>query len=61
MYRKGHTRVMLMLSFENGGGLKHYLEILNCEPLICTMNHPKLIESNQMKEPISIQRIKNIS
>ena len=31
------------------------LEILTCEPLICTVRHPKLILSNQMEEFISIK------
>ena len=32
-------------------------EILTCDPLICTMNHHRLISSNQMEELISIQRV----
>ena len=35
-----------------------YLEIPTCDPLICTMNHPRLTVSNQMGEFISIQRVK---
>ena len=33
------------------------LEILTCDPLKCTMNHPRLIVSIQMEEFISIQRV----
>ena len=35
-------------------------EILTCDPLICTMNHPRLIVSNQIEEfiSISIPRVK---
>ena len=33
------------------------LEISSCDPLIWTMNHPRLIISNQVEEFISIQRL----
>ena len=33
------------------------LESLPCDPLICTMNHPRLIVSNQMEEFSTIQRV----
>ena len=33
------------------------LETLICDPLICTMNHPRLTVSNKREEFISIQRV----
>ena len=36
------------------------LEILTCEPLKSTMNHPRLIVSIQMEEFISVQRVKPV-
>ena len=33
------------------------LKILTCDPLIITMNHPRLSVSNQMEEFISIQSV----
>ena len=35
------------------------LKIVPCDPLICIMNHPWFIVSNQMEEFISIQRGKS--
>ena len=37
------------------------MEIFTCDPLICTMNHPRLIVSNQMEDVISLQRVKNLT
>ena len=33
------------------------LEILTCDPLICTINHPRFNVLNQMEEFISIQSV----
>ena len=37
-----------------------YLEIVTCDPSISTMDHPKLVLSNQMEESISAYRIKQV-
>ena len=42
----------------NNSKLHLNLEILTCDPLICTMRSPRFIVSNQMEEFISIQRVK---
>ena len=34
------------------------LEVLNCDPLLYTLNHPRPIVPNQMEEFISLQRVK---
>ena len=36
------------------------LEILTCDPLISTMNHPWFNVSNQMEESISVQWVNHI-
>ena len=33
------------------------LEIITCEPFICTMNHPKFIVSYRMEESIGEQKV----
>ena len=35
----------------------YILEILTCDPFICTMNHPRLIEAIKMEEIIGIERV----
>ena len=47
---------MLLLGTE----IHSKLEILTCDTLIYTVNHPRLIVSNQMVESISLQRAKCI-
>ena len=36
------------------------MEILTCDPLICTMNHPKFTVSNQMEESKNIKKGKKM-
>ena len=37
--------------------MQFYLEIITCDPLIYTTDHPKFIVSYQKEEPISAYRV----
>ena len=51
-FHKGlHCLLRQKLSSENE--IQFNLEIITCNPLIYTMDHPKFIVSNQKEEPIS--------
>ena len=47
---------LLRLKRSSGKEIQSYFEIITCDPLISTMNHPKFIASYQVEESISIQR-----
>ena len=51
-----HTH-LLFLNIPKGTEVHLILEIRTCNPLICSMNHPRLAMSNQMEEFTSIQRV----
>ena len=41
-----------LLKQSSEGETHFYLEIIACDPLICLMNHPKFIVSNQKENSI---------